>query len=360
MNKSIAKRETTRARIAEHCRTYPALAPEDLFKYLYQSAFGCEHLVTDEETVLAYLHREYETAAPAAEAPLCESLDGAYSRAGLALLGRGLAPKTLAKLFCLSAKKEENGEEELREKLALARAMAADGELPFSVEDFFAKADAWEEKGCPALHHSGAFRERYRPAYRVLANRFADFLEVFVAIDRLLARGKTVIAIEGGSASGKSTLATALTEVYAPAVIHMDDFFLRPEQRTPARMAEVGGNLDRERFAEEVLAPLGRGETVRYRRFDCSVGLLGEAVAVPQNQLTVIEGAYSMHPAFGEYYDLALFLDVAPDTQKARIERRNTPALAHRFFTEWIPKENAYFEEMGIRERAGLRIKIED
>ena len=36
----------------------------------------------------------------------------------------------------------------------------------------------------------------------------------------------------------------------------MDDFFLRPEQRTEERLKEVGGNVDRERFLEEVARPL--------------------------------------------------------------------------------------------------------
>ena len=37
----------------------------------------------------------------------------------------------------------------------------------------------------------------------------------------------------------------------------MDDFFLRPEQRRPERFAEPGGNVDRERFAAEVLVHTG-------------------------------------------------------------------------------------------------------
>ena len=50
----------------------------------------------------------------------------------------------------------------------------------------------------------------------------------------------------------------------------MDDFFLRPEQRTPERFSEPGGNVDRERFLSEVLLPLRQGEAVDYRRFDCA------------------------------------------------------------------------------------------
>ena len=54
MDKCITKNEITRRRIAEHCRTHPALAPEDLFKFLYQSAFGCEHLVSSPEAAIGY------------------------------------------------------------------------------------------------------------------------------------------------------------------------------------------------------------------------------------------------------------------------------------------------------------------
>ena len=76
-------------------------------------------------------------------------------------------------------------------------------------------------------------------------------------IDGLLAEKDMVImAIDGKCNSGKTTLASKLAEIYDCNVFHMDDFFLRPEQRTPERFAEVGGNVDYERFWEEVLLPL--------------------------------------------------------------------------------------------------------
>ena len=75
-------------------------------------------------------------------------------------------------------------------------------------------------------------------------------------IDELLTQKETVIvAIDGKCTSGKTTLASKLAEIYDCNVFHMDDFFLRPEQRTPERFAEVGGNVDYERFQEEVLHP---------------------------------------------------------------------------------------------------------
>jgi len=89
-----------------------------------------------------------------------------------------------------------------------------------------------------------------------------------------------IVAIDGSCTAGKSTLALALAGEYDCNLIHMDDFFLRPEQRTPERLAETGGNVDYERFLSEVLIPLKAGEAFSYRPYDCSTGSLKQEVAV--------------------------------------------------------------------------------
>lgn len=350
MNKSTQPNNTTRAHLVGHYHAYPRLQPEDIFKFIFQSALGCEHLVSSEAAALEYINREYASLPDGAE-PFTEALDGAYARVHLSCLRDGLKPETLARLFCLSAKKESNGRATLEQKLQVARDLVADGSLPFDLGDFDQRLAAWRDAGYPAVHHSDNFRAAYRPAYRVIAKRYADYLRLFTRIDKLLARGDAVVAIEGGSASGKSTLAGILQEVYDCNLLHMDDFFLRPEQRTPARLAEVGGNLDRERFFDEVVRPLGRREEIRYRRFDCSSQALGEPITIAPKKLTVVEGVYAMHPAFGEYYSLSVFLDIDPARQKDRILKRNGLPLANRFFEEWIPLENRYFSQMQIRSR---------
>lgn len=185
-----------------------------------------------------------------------------------------------------------------------------------------------------------------------------DFLPLFEEIDSRLSEGSLRVAIEGGSASGKTTLGKILEEVYGCTVLHTDDFFLRPEQRTPERYAEVGGNLDRERFLEEVLVPLCKGEPIEYRKFDCSLMKLQPPMEIRPQKLTVIEGAYSMHPELADYYDFSVFLDISPDLQRERIMKRNSPQAAEMFFEKWIPLENKYFSETNIKERCSLSIKI--
>ena len=162
-----------------------------------------------------------------------------------------------------------------------------------------------------------------------------------------------IVAIDGKCTSGKTTLASQLAEIYDCNVFHMDDFFLRPEQRTPERFAEVGGNVDYERFHEEVLLPLKSGKAFSYRPFDCSTFTLAAPVTVTPQKLIIIEGTYSHHPYFGNPYDLKILLTVDEETQRKRILER--PSFLHkRFFEEWIPMENRYFEAFRISDRSEI------
>lgn len=189
--------------------------------------------------------------------------------------------------------------------------------------------------------------------------KYILFLPLFEKLDEMLENGSVILAIDGGGASGKTTLSGILNEIYGCTVLHTDDFFLRPEQRTPERYAEVGGNLDRERFLDEVLLPLKRNETINYRRFDCATFTLSPFTEVKPEKLTVIEGTYSMHPSLAEYYDFAVFLDISPELQRERILKRNSPEEAERFFSKWIPLEREYFSKMQVEKRCNMSIKIE-
>lgn len=172
--------------------------------------------------------------------------------------------------------------------------------------------------------------------------------------DLLKEKERVTVAIDGPCASGKTTLAKALQEQLDCNVIHLDHFFLRPEQKTPQRLAEIGGNFDRERFWDEVLTPLIRFEEFSYRPYVCSEEKLGEPIFIPRKKVYVIEGSYSHHPFFGKYaYDLRVFLDISPEEQKKRLAARN-PEKLNRFLTEWIPMEQSYFEKFHIKACADL------
>ena len=131
----------------------------------------------------------------------------------------------------------------------------------------------------------------------------------------------------------------------------MDDFFLRPEQRTPERFAEPGGNVDRERMLEEVLIPFKEGRPVVYRPYDAHKPAMLEPVYLAPAPITMIEGSYSCLPALWDFYDVRVFLDVEPGEQLRRIEARSGPEKLEVFKSRWIPLEEAYFEAFSPEEK---------
>lgn len=183
--------------------------------------------------------------------------------------------------------------------------------------------------------------------------------QITKVIEHLLQEKERVyIAIEGRCAAGKSTLAEVLKEAVSCDVAHMDDFFLRPEQRTEERLSKPGENVEHERFLREVLLPYKKGETFSYRPYDCHTQKLKEPVNVEPGRIFLVEGAYSCKETLWAYYDLHIFLDVDAETQLERIKARNGETAAKRFEEIWIPLEETYFLYTQVQEKCDFIFRI--
>ena len=159
-----------------------------------------------------------------------------------------------------------------------------------------------------------------------------------------------LVALEGGSASGKSTLGAALAREMDATLVHMDDFFLPMELRTPERFAQPGGNVHWERVLTEVLQPLTEGKPLEYGVFNCAVMAVDQICRETPKDIVIVEGAYSLHPRLRTFYDLKIVIEVEESTQKERILARNGEKTLQRFLREWIPLERAYFEACGVKD----------
>lgn len=351
---------TTYALLKEHCRCYPLLQPRDILKFLHQSTFGCGHLIASPTAAADYIRQEILESAESTAAT--EDLDGAFCRVHLGYIKNlGVSADTVAKLLVLSSQETCGNTESIEKRLNIALSMAKNSEFPFSYEQLQQEIGAWRSAGFPACHHSDKFRSAYAPAYRVIKKEYAQWLPLLAKIEAQMAmKSPALIAIEGGSASGKTTLSQLLGEVYDCNVFHMDDFFLRPEQRTEERFAQPGGNIDHERFLEEVLLPLSQGKAVQYKAFDCSTFTLRPAIEITPKGLNIVEGAYSMHPQLAQFYDFSVFLSITPQLQRKRIEKRNSPHMAQRFFDTWIPLENIYFEAADAAARCSMIWEVKE
>jgi uridine kinase len=175
------------------------------------------------------------------------------------------------------------------------------------------------------------------------------------------------MAIDGDSASGKTTLAQRLAKIWQQEfegetvnIIHMDHFFLPKDLRTDSRLAEPGGNVHYERFKSEVLIPLLARRPFSYRPFDCTIMDFAESIHITPGKVNIIEGSYSHHPVLSKAYNLKVFLEIEPEEQLKRITARNGPQMAEKFKNIWIPLEKAYHKAFSIKENSNLIYKHTD
>ena len=170
-----------------------------------------------------------------------------------------------------------------------------------------------------------------------------------------------LVAIDGRCASGKTSLCASLQRQFGWQVVHMDNFYLRPEQRTPERYAAPGGNVDYERVFSEVLHPLEKGRRAVYRPLDCATLRLSEQeIPVEPSGIVLVEGAYACHPTLWDCYALRAFMTVSPETQRQRIARRNGEEKLRVFLERWIPLEEMYISAYQLEHRCDYRLETDE
>ena len=328
--------------IKEHIEKHPKVNWQDIVKLCYQASFGAEHMISDINSAENYFKTEYSSI-EYGSGPLFEVISEDVCRVDMgAWKGEGLPGEWLFNLFLLSCNVCEKGKEAFVTYIEQAKM-----ELPHMVADI----DEYLSGGIRPVHHSSVYRENYQPHYRIIKT---DLLRIIPILMEIRFRNARIIAIDGGAASGKTTMAKELCFVLKAGDVHMDDFFLPPQLRTPERLREAGGNVHYERFAEEVLSALKKKGIFSYKVFDCSAMELNGAHTVDGSSYCVVEGSYSHHPFFGGYADLKVFSKVDKTTQMKRILERNGEEMAEIFRGRWIPMEEKYFLEYSVEDNAHI------
>lgn len=340
--------------LTEHSAAYPDMRPEDYLKLAYQSEFGCGHLLTDRDTAYEMLLTELNKVGSDTLEPMTVDIGGGYSRLNLSAVKRYLPPEIIFSLFEKSCGKTGT-EEGFRNKLSLAVRSARLGIIKADAEALESCFAAFDMKTIPS--HSTLFRNKYRAAYRVIKSDYAPLIPALaLIIDAAKSSELVNVAIDGGAATGKTTLAECLAQILGADVIHMDDFFLPESRKTPERLSVAGGNIDSERFSREVAEHINDAE-ITYGKFDCKTQRITETVTLNRTKILIVEGVYSLHPEYTDIYNVKIFTESDPVSRRERLIRRGGEALFERYYGEWIPLEERYFIECEPASSCDLRIR---
>ena len=177
------------------------------------------------------------------------------------------------------------------------------------------------------------------PAEASLARRLRPVLD---AVKARQGSERVLIAIDGPCGSGKTTQAALLCRMLVCPCVHMDDFHIPHARKTPERMAQPGGNSDRERLLAEALLPWREGRTVTYCPYDCAADGPAAPIVLPACRVLVLVGSYAHHPDLARLTDVSVFVRVEREEQLRRIAARS-PEKLQQFIDRWIPLEDSYF-----------------
>lgn len=332
--------------VKEQMKRFPLMEPQDYGKLIFQSEFGAEHMIQDEDSVRTFLLDEWENLPPDQAAQDPEYIGGGLCRFPLSACRSAAIAKLLADLFILTAGQKRGSIENVYDKLNQIAAFQIPG-----MEEW---AREWKQHSCPPVRHSQAYRNAYKPHYRLLKKEYAIFFPAISAIRSLLdEKEHVIIGIDGRCGSGKTRFAQLLGRLFSCNVIHMDDFYRPFGSRLEYKGKIPDGNIDFERLRTEVLLPVMAKKTAVYRRYSCKKDKMEDAVFLQPKPLAVIEGSYSHHPKMKACYDLKIFLTCSKEMQKKRLQDREGDSFIE-FEKRWIPEEECYFAACKVETGSSL------
>lgn len=157
-----------------------------------------------------------------------------------------------------------------------------------------------------------------------------------------------LVAIDGASAAGKSTLAASVARRVGATVIDGDDFYAGGtaaewDAMTPAEKADHCIDWRRQR---PVLEALSRGETASWHPYDWETAdgrrLRVTTVAEPA-PVIILEGVYSARPELADLFDLRVLIDAPAELRREQLARRESGDSRVEWNARWDQAEKWYF-----------------
>lgn len=211
-------------------------------------------------------------------------------------------------------------------------------------------------------------------------------IEVLVQLAEIICAVKIVhplrVAIDGGDAAGKTTLANELTSLIEgrgrPVIRASVDGFHNPRELRYQRGEDSPEGYYRDSFdnaavLRELLIPLGPGGIRKYRQaifsFRDDAPIQEPYYEAPVNAILLFDGVFLLRPELFHYWDFSIFIDVDFDISVARAVDRDvaqsngklTPKTAlGKYNQRYLPGQKIYLAEAHPKENANIVVNNND
>lgn len=161
-------------------------------------------------------------------------------------------------------------------------------------------------------------------------HRYAE-LSALIAQRQPACGTTTVIALDGPSGAGKTSLATGLAEVTGADVLHLEDIYpgWHGLEATPPLVRQV---LDR----------IAADEIGEVHRWDWEADRAGATMRVPPAPLLILDGVGSGASTIRPYLSLLLWVEAPVEARRKRALARDGDVYAP-FWDIWADQETRHF-----------------
>lgn len=181
-----------------------------------------------------------------------------------------------------------------------------------------------------------------------------------------------LIAVDGPSGTGKSTVAASVAHELDAAIVPSDDFFAAGITDSGWAALDAAGRaaaaIDWRRLRRDALEPLLAGTVAAWHPFDFASGtrsdgtypMAAEAVVLAPRDVIVVEGAYSCRPELADLIDIAVLVVASPAERYRRIAARETDQeWTAAWHARWDAAEACYFTSIRPAESFDLVVRTD-
>lgn len=188
----------------------------------------------------------------------------------------------------------------------------------------------------------------------IISSKIIDRIRSLDKIDKK----PLLIAIDGGSGSGKSTIAQIIANQLNATLIGTDDFYAADipdhgwvNRSYKERAADV---INWRSLRSHVFEPLMNGITSSWKTFDFNAGMRPDGtykidsavIYYLPNDIIILEGAYSCRPELADLINLKILIDVPAEIRHARLQKRENKEFLIQWHERWDEAEQYYFHEV--------------
>jgi uridine kinase len=174
-----------------------------------------------------------------------------------------------------------------------------------------------------------------------------EVTRIAAAVRRAVPRagGSRVVAVDGRSGAGKTSLAAALRDRLRAPVVSLDDLYGGWDG------LEHGIDL----LVSAVLEPLAAARAARVPRYDWIAGEWAEAAAIEPPPILIVEGVGAGARRAAAFESVLVWLEVAAPVRKKRALDRDGATFAP-YWDRWAAQEDAMLARDRTPDRADIVI----